>query len=327
MTVLVSQNSKIGSTASEDAKQPKMKWIIQSFLDISEYTPPHEVMEAITDTAALEEAVGLVVASWKADDGENGERFASVLKKAVSLVQFFYPHHSFEAKLGASLYTWFFFYIDDCASPSALAAFHQHILLGSPQKDVPLRHFSEVLGGLYQHWDPICAGSMVAAALEFVSGNVLESRKDINEMRFRPTASSWPKYLRAKTGMAPGFSNALFPRQAHPDLSAFIQIIPDIDDWMCLVNDILSHYKEDIAGETMGYIPVRAETMQKHPTQVLVEMVQEAGELRMRIVETLKGEPEALAAWMTCERGFIAFHISNKRYKLADLGFSPVMQI
>jgi hypothetical protein len=65
------------------------------------------------------------------------------------------------------------------------------------------------------------------------------------------------------------------------------------------------HYKEDIAGETMGYIPVRAETTQKHPTQVLVEMVEEAGELRMRIVETLKGEPEALAAWKACERGFM----------------------
>jgi hypothetical protein len=64
-----------------------MKWIIQSFLDISEYTPPHEVMKAITSTAALEEAVRLEVASWNADDGENGKRFASVLKKAVSLVQ------------------------------------------------------------------------------------------------------------------------------------------------------------------------------------------------------------------------------------------------
>ncbi|KAJ7208106.1 isoprenoid synthase domain-containing protein [Mycena rebaudengoi] len=318
MTVLVNQSSKIGANnAAEDAKQPKMKSIIQSFLDISEYTPPHE--------HALEEAVGLKVASWKADDGENGKHFASVLKKAISVVQFFYPHHSFEAKLAVSLYTWFFFYIDDCASPSALAAFHQNILLGSPQEDVPLRHFNEVLGKLYGQWDPISANSMVAAALEFVSGNALEVRKDVSEMRIRTTASSWPKYLRAKTGMAPGYSNALFPKQAHSDLSAYIQILPDMDEWMCLVNDILSHYKEDIAGEPMGYIPLRAEMSRKHPTQVLVEMVQEAGELRTRIIQTLETEPEALAAWTSWERGYIAFHISNKRYKLADLGFSPVV--
>jgi predicted GNAT superfamily acetyltransferase len=44
-------------------------------------------MKAITDTAALEEAVGLRVASWNADDGENGKHFASVLKKAISVVQ------------------------------------------------------------------------------------------------------------------------------------------------------------------------------------------------------------------------------------------------
>ncbi|KAJ7176251.1 isoprenoid synthase domain-containing protein [Mycena crocata] len=320
-----SESSKVATnghtTGVEDAKQPDMKWIVQSFLDLSSYAPPNELMKGLTNTVALEAAVRAEVDSWNADDGENGKRHASVLKKAVSLVQFFYPHHSLEPLIAIGLYTWFFFYIDDVASTEALSAFHQHILLGTPIDDVPLQHFKDVLANLYKHWDPICAHSMVAAALEFVSGNVMEVREDISSMQVRPTATTWPMYLRAKTGIAPGFSNAIFPKDAHPDIAAYIQVMPDIDVWMCLANDILSHYKEEIAGETMGYIPVRADVEGKSPLQVLVQMVQEAGELHTRISETLEGQPEALAAWTALEHGFIAFHISNKRYKLTDLGF------
>ncbi|KAJ7439818.1 isoprenoid synthase domain-containing protein [Mycena galericulata] len=174
---------------------------------------------------------------------------------------------------------------------------------------------------LYKYWDPLCANSMVCAALEFVTGTVLEVRKEVHEMDVRPTASSWPKFLRAKSGMAPGFSCAAFPKQSHPDISAYIQILPDIDEYLCLVNDLLSFYKEELAGETMTYVHVRSKTTQKHPYQVLVEMVQEVGDLHRRIAATLEGQPEALIAWKTLENGFIAWHLSIKRYKLSELGF------
>ncbi|KAJ7292051.1 hypothetical protein C8J57DRAFT_1043751, partial [Mycena rebaudengoi] len=50
-----------------------------------------------------------------------------------------------------------------------------------------------------------------------------------------------PSYLRSKTGVAARFSSTAFPRTTHPDLSEYIQAIPDIDSYLCLVNDILSH--------------------------------------------------------------------------------------
>ncbi|KAJ7169193.1 isoprenoid synthase domain-containing protein [Mycena crocata] len=307
---------------TDNAQHTDMKWIIQSFLDLSSYAPPRDVMDAMDTTPALEDALSAEVASWNADDGENGKRYAAVVRKAVALVQFFFPHHSLEVKTSIGMYAWFFFYIDDCAPPSALAAFHQHILLGSPIGDVPLQHLKDVLGGLYKHWDPVCVNSMIGGAFEFVTGSLMEVRPSISEMKVRPSAPCWPKYLRAKTGMAPGFSNAIFPKETHPDIAAYIQAIPDIDDWMCKVNDIVSHYKEALAGETVGYLPVRALMTGKSETQVMIEMVEEVGELHRRISATLKGQPEALAAWKACENGFIAFHFANKRYKLTDLGFA-----
>ncbi|KAJ7867159.1 hypothetical protein B0H13DRAFT_1636256, partial [Mycena leptocephala] len=113
----------------------------------------------------------------------------------------------------------------------------------------------------------------------------------------------------------------IFPKQTHPDISAFIQVLPDIDEFFCLANDILSFYKEELAGETTNYVHSRAKTTLKHPKRVLVEMVREVGDLHVRIAATLEKHPEALAAWKSFEDGFIAFHLSMKRYKLSELGF------
>lgn len=134
----------------------------------------------------------------------------------------------------------FFFYIDDRASKSSLRNFQYTSLVGGIQPTGPLAHFQSVLGGLYKHWDPICANFMASAAFDFISGTVLERRSDIIHMEIRPSAGSWPGYLRVKTGMAPGFSCAAFIQDSHPDITTYIQALPDIDEYLCLVNDILS---------------------------------------------------------------------------------------
>ncbi|KAJ7244059.1 isoprenoid synthase domain-containing protein [Mycena rebaudengoi] len=220
------------------------------------------------------------------------------------------------------MYAWFFFYVDDLSAQPFLEDFQRRILLGLPQEHIPLANFHKVLGTLYKYWDPINANSMVCAAMEFVSGTVLEERKEITEMMVQPSASQWARYLRTKSGMAPGFSSTAFPRSAHPDISVYIQALPDIEEYLCFVNDILSFYKEDLAGETMTYVQIRAKTSQKHPKRVLAEMVQETGDLHRRIDATLAGNPNALKSWKTLEYGFIGWHLSLERYKLAQLGLN-----
>ncbi|KAJ6500291.1 isoprenoid synthase domain-containing protein [Mycena vulgaris] len=314
-------NSKDFQTSAQNDRL-ELKVIIKSLLNIVSYKSPHDFMSINSSTEALEKAVGTEVQSWKVDDGQNGAVFTSISKKAVSVVEFFYYHHTFEVKLAFALYAWFFFYIDDGAGKPFLENFQQRDLMGYPQEDPPLQHFHQILGGLYKYWDPICANSMACAAFEFISGTVLEGRKEVSEMEVQPTASSWPKYLRAKSGMAPGFSCTAFPKNTHPDISTYIQVLPDIDDYLCLVNDILSFHKEELAGETMTYVQVRSKTTRKHPRQVLIEMVQEVGEIHARILATLRGHEEAFLAWTTLENGFIAWHLSIGRYKLSELGFS-----
>lgn len=68
---------------------------------------------------------------------------------------------------------------------------------------------------------------------------------------------------------------------------------------------ICSFYKEDLAGETITYVQIRAKTSQKHPKRVLVEMVEEMGDIHRRVQATLAGYPDALKSWKTLEYGIM----------------------
>jgi hypothetical protein len=60
-----------------------------------------------------------------------------------------------------------------------------------------------------------------------------------------------------------------------------------------------------MAGEMMTYVHIRGKTTQKHPKRVLVEMVEEMGDLHRRVQATLAGHPDALNSWKTVEYGFV----------------------
>ncbi|KAJ7885896.1 isoprenoid synthase domain-containing protein [Mycena olivaceomarginata] len=304
----------------QDDEAVDLRTIIGSLLEIVAWSPSNypRIVPSITD--ALEKAVAAEIGSWNVGN-EHSALFASISKKAVGLIQFWYSHNSFDVKLTFALYAWFFFYIDDCADALSLEDYQRGQLLGRPQSDPALAHYHEILAKIYDHWDPVCANFMVCAAMEFVNGTILENRAETKELTVMSTAPAWPKYLRAKSGLGPAAACAIFPMKVHPDISAFIQVLPDIDEYTCLTNDVLSFYKEELAGETLNYVHVRSKTTSKPPKQVLMEMVQEVGNLHVRIAATLANHPEALAAWKTFENGFLAFHLAAGRYKLSHLGF------
>ncbi|KAJ7617175.1 hypothetical protein FB45DRAFT_756567 [Roridomyces roridus] len=180
-----------------------------------------------------------------------------------------------------------------------------------------------MLALLYKHWAPVLANSMGTAVLDAISATVLESGQDIIEMENRVTARGWPWYMRTKTGLAPGFSCTIFPLAAHPDITAYIKALPDMDKQICFINDILSFYKEELAGEETNYVSLRAKVEGKDPKRVLVEMVEETAVLHQSIGATLDGQREVLAAWAAFQNGYIAWHLSVDRYKLGtDLGFT-----
>ncbi|KAK7008123.1 terpene synthase [Favolaschia claudopus] len=306
-----------------------LKSIIESFLEAISYVPlKADEVPSANSLAALTQVTGEEILSWNVDDGQDGKIYISMVEKAASSIevelQFCYPHHTLEAKAAFTLTAWFFFYVDDFATMQSLEDCQRRLVLGLPQEDPVLVHLPDVLGKLYDHWDPVCANTMACSALDLINGTILEKRREVCAMSVHHSAHSWPKYLRSKSGIGAAAACAIFPQVPHPDISEFIQAIPDIAEFEAFANDILSFYKEELAGETASYVHIRAKITSRHPKQVLVEMIQEVGDLHTRITAILQDHAEALVAWKAFETGYIesAWHFTLRRFRLAELGFA-----
>ncbi|KAJ7578397.1 hypothetical protein C8J56DRAFT_739191, partial [Mycena floridula] len=128
----------------------------------------------------------------------------------------------------------------------------------------------------------LVANCTVCAALEFVSGCVLEARTEIQDMPPSPLAERWPYFLQSKTGVAPAYSFMIFPKDKNPDISTFIQVVADINVFIDLTNDVLSFYKETLASEVTNYIHKSA-TTGKSPDATLDQTAHEVISIYERI--------------------------------------------
>ena len=85
-----------------------------------------------------------------------------------------------------------------------------------------------------------------------------------------------------------------------------------------LFSDVLSFYKEELAGERDNYVHDRALVTNKSITTVLTELVDEIVQSIERARSILKGEKEK-EAWERLLSGYVAYHYTTPRYRLAEL--------
>ena len=83
-------------------------------------------------------------------------------------------------------------------------------------------------------------------------------------------------------------------------------------------SDILSFYKEQIAGEKDNYIHNRASVLNKDVNDVLKDVVGDVASAVNRARSTLIGDEEK-ATWEKFLMGYAAFHYVTPRYKLREL--------
>lgn len=85
-----------------------------------------------------------------------------------------------------------------------------------------------------------------------------------------------------------------------------------------MLSDVLSFYKEELAGETGNYMSDRARASGKSVQDTLQEVVEETIVIVERIRNIL-GEGPVRDAWESFASGWIAFHTNSPRYRLKDL--------
>lgn len=83
-------------------------------------------------------------------------------------------------------------------------------------------------------------------------------------------------------------------------------------------SDILSFYKEELAGEKGNYMGDRAITTGKPTLETIRDVIDETIIITERIRKIL-GEGPAREAWESFAKGWISYHTSSARYRLREL--------
>lgn len=86
-------------------------------------------------------------------------------------------------------------------------------------------------------------------------------------------------------------------------------------------SDVLSFYKEELAGETINFISTQAKFRQKSKIQVLKDLADDVFECHNRILRTLEEKDPRVKIWYEqFAQGCFYFHTSlDMRYRLSDL--------
>lgn len=130
-------------------------------------------------------------------------------------------------------------------------------------------------------------------------------------------SKKFPRYLRELSGIPEAYGAFIFPPSV--PYTAYIQALPDMIITICYTNDILSLYKEEIAGEEANLISLLAARKRISKTEALRQVTNETLESDRVILELLENNKEALEAYKGFRAGYVAFHTCLTRYRLREL--------
>jgi len=254
-------------------------------------------------------------------------RLEKTVHLAASLIELAFYGCTFEEKKNIALFNWYIIYIDDAvlADPRPCTVFQHRFMRGIPQLDPVLDAFADVLNSLSASYPPLQANLILSAAFDFVSASCMEPQlAQANSSKNGRTSSPlgatrFPNFLRERTGLGiPGALMLFSPSQPIDFLDCF-RALADMNFWIAAVNDLLSFYKEELAGETATFIHTRAAAEGRTPLDVLAAISDELCTASHNIAQTLEADPKAVEVWRMFEYGVVAWHLENERYRLREL--------
>ncbi|KAI0875312.1 isoprenoid synthase domain-containing protein [Hypoxylon argillaceum] len=231
-----------------------------------------------------------------------------------------YPNLPLEVRVYTGIFTWIAIIVDDYAKkdPEEWHQFIPRFLTGAKHHNEVAREWERCLRLAYQHYEPVAANFFITAALNFTNACALEG----SELpKLTPTAGgeNFAYYLRDKNGVAEAYAWMNFPKAIFPDVSCYLEAVPDITKYICFANDIMSFYKEESVGETDNYMHIRATYENVDVYDVFRQVIEETVDAHRRIKLVLEGKDPYAQLWQDHALGFVSFHTTSDRYKLRDL--------
>nr|BDI63123.1 sesquiterpene synthase [Trametes versicolor] len=305
-------SSPLPLCASVDAIT-EIKDILKDFLRRLNYRSPHTPANA-----KLRAEVTAEIASWNADLSPSFKH--GLAETCYTIAESAYAHTSYEHQRIIALYTTYLTYVDDLGGRDldALGEFGRRLLAREALGDSALDRLVTNLQDMYAYYPRLSAHSIAVSTLDFFVGSYVEATG--KEMAVAPGATKYPGYMRMKTGIGAAYALFNFVKDwRDPADHFFLQLIPEIEFYTDTINDILSFYKESLAGETDNLIHLRAAAEQKDPLSVLRDVVEETLESIRKVEVLTAADPQLAKICRSYVVGYVEFHFRAKRYRLEDL--------
>ncbi|KAI1754853.1 trichodiene synthase [Xylaria castorea] len=198
--------------------------------------------------------------------------------------------------------------------------FGKHEPQGHPHLDCLARH---LVVETPKFFGPFGTNIIIASTLDAINGLSLESKFPGGFPRSMPGFSWW---MRVEVGYGSAFGYFIFPAAEFPEpewLGRYVQIIPNLRDIICYVNDVISFYKERFLAKENCLVSNLAREKSCNDLSSLASMCEHALSLNQTIREILGlNEELVLAAYNDYMLGYIEWHFRVGRYKLDELGLT-----
>ncbi|KAI0670956.1 terpenoid synthase [Trametes maxima] len=311
-----SDNSAVKAQVSREVPRAVLQDTISEFLRRCDYTPTKTTHNNDLRCWLTEQ-----VASWSV--AVSPKFLNKTIDAGCTYVESVFGHVPVENRRYIALYTACMLYADDLGEddPGAVLDFTRRFVRREHQPNAVFECLAGLLRSTYDVWPQFGADSIVTGTLDALAANHIECV--MRTVPVKPFAERYPYYLRQRAGIGAPFTHFMFANDWRQTPESYIQIVPEIDHWSLGANDILSFYKEELAGEMHNYVHIRSAADQTSPEAVLRKLVEEVSDTARRVDMIVADDPELANIWTPYKKAYIEFHLRTPRYRLTELGFSP----
>ncbi|PSR71660.1 hypothetical protein PHLCEN_2v12513 [Hermanssonia centrifuga] len=256
----------------------------------------------------LEHRVRNIVDGSRWSLGVSPQRYEAYLMASVNISGAAYGHTPLDVQVHIALYNIMVMCIDDFTFDlHALQEFSTRLHSGLPQLHPVLEYLVDILHRMPDFYLPYVCKAITSCTVDFINMNLFE--KETEDIPLCGHALRWVKHKRALNGIGNVYAFFIFDKFSFSDINAHIQANPDV----------LSFYKEELAGETRNFIHDRAVATNKSVIVGLTDTADETLAALQAARSILKGQKEkdAMEQFMV---GYAVFHFqSESRYYLKEL--------
>ncbi|OJA09743.1 hypothetical protein AZE42_01466 [Rhizopogon vesiculosus] len=199
--------------------------------------------------------------------------------------------------------------------------FNERFVNCQPQGNPALEALGKVLREAPRYYSSFVSNLVTTSVLDYMSSITLDHKT--KNMQISTRTPSYPEYWRIMSGLTSVTVLFIFPSTL--PVEDCIQSMPDLAIIAGYVNDVLSFYKKEIAGDTANYVSLRAASRAITKLDALHEVIDQTVHVHHNILESLKPHTEAYEAYVSFFHGYIRFHASP-RYKLEELLSEVILQ-